>query len=204
MSQNGDLMVLKCIKNKQLSAIITVVLIFVSDLAISQQQGNFNSCSRNEIHTLITDQEKAILFINEWLNNYLTQNIIKKLDSKTLGAYGNFSTAIHILRCTKNVIEKGLTYQCNANIEIALARTYPIFGNVIELNSTFFNEEGNHRAGMIIHEATHKCGTTDLGAFYNKSTPPKGNYLVNWPKIADSYEYWAEFGFCYPEIDCEK
>ncbi len=78
-------------------------------------------------------------------------------------------------------------------------------------------------AGVILHEATHLCGTDDieylidneelnsepqLSYNYKIKRKKEASYLkrriipVNGSNNADSYRYWYHYGFCMPGRDC--
>ncbi|MEE3078219.1 MAG: hypothetical protein VX341_02695 [Bdellovibrionota bacterium] len=52
--------------------------------------------------------------------------------------------------------------------------------------------------GIVIHEATHKCGTTDANYFVKDNFSPYSSFFVSWKNVADTYNWWALKGFCIP------
>ncbi len=59
-----------------------------------------------------------------------------------------------------------------------------------------------NRAAVIVHEASHTCGTLDCE--YGRH-PRKGDFGVFGSSAnADNFEYWAKKGFCLPGFDCKE
>jgi hypothetical protein len=87
----------------------------------------------------------------------------------------------------------------------AVADTLPYVGRTVRVAGIFFNYNNwpDAEAGYIIHEASHKCGTTDLADFnHNKNTYPQDTFFAYWSNIGSAYSYWALFGFCIPNVNC--
>lgn len=110
------------------------------------------------------------------------------------------SNAIKVLECSKKVLEKGLVYYCG-QLDFGMAKTHPLFGNRVYLDiRRFAGTSIDIRQGIILHEATHKCGTNDA-TYFDLDNPPKNIGLFGWSSIAGTYEYWVRRRFCLPP-DC--
>lgn len=57
-----------------------------------------------------------------------------------------------------------------------------------------------HQASILVHEATHKCGTNDADYFHY--TAPSDQKGRPWHSIASTYEYWILNGLCIPDVNC--
>ena len=76
-----------------------------------------------------------------------------------------------------------------------------IFASRIHIcTKVYFGMGPQWRSGALIHEASHVCGSIDLGYFLNES--PHDVLLTGWQDIADTYRYWATNGFCIPGFNC--
>ena len=80
------------------------------------------------------------------------------------------------------------------------AETNWAFAKVIRINETFWKRDDQSRAAAILHEHSHKCGTTD--ATYFRNNAPHDTEFTPWPFIADTYEYWGHIQFCIPGETC--
>jgi hypothetical protein len=114
--------------------------------------------------------------------------------------------ARQVLSCTQREMLKGLTYVCGVDLSPKrdLAETLPIVGRQIKLDKRLLagTIPGN-LTGVLIHEASHKCGTNDL-AYFSHDDRPHNVMFAEWPSIADTYYYWTKYGFCIPEVDCKS
>ncbi|MES2526958.1 MAG: hypothetical protein V4598_07710 [Bdellovibrionota bacterium] len=93
-----------------------------------------------------------------------------------------------------------LNYVCADNLPDGLAGyTVPIVTNKVYIDSFFFTYDPNTRLreGLLVHEATHHCGTND-GVYLNLGETPRDADYVGWQVIADTYTYWIENRFCLP------
>lgn len=110
--------------------------------------------------------------------------------------------AERVLRCALARVPK-LTFSCNQEIVDYSGVTLPIVGRNIKFAGQFFGnqpESDLYRVATFIHEATHKCGTTDLDYFSHQEPNDWG--MVPWDSIADTYYYWIMNGFCVPGENC--
>ena len=90
------------------------------------------------------------------------------------------------------------------------AHTFPLVGSGMRVCPGFFSgKKLEYQAAVIVHELAHKMGANDMLYFSNNSSdatasPKNKNKLFGWSTIADSYEYFARFGFCVPYHTCPK
>jgi hypothetical protein len=174
--------------------LIGTYLIFTSSAFATY---GFKDCSRSNIDTLFDYTEESHKEIKDWKSE-LSKDKYKKLSfihrSKIKVARG-------VLNCIEKKLDK-MTYKCNGikSSHKNSASTLPVLGKIVKLSADFFDYSRSRSIGIIIHEASHKCGTTDAAYFNN--TIPYSTTLVPWSLIGDTYEYWAENRFCLPDVDC--
>lgn len=162
---------------------------------------NFYGCSQSEIHALGSLKKDAAAKIDELggqVNDRLWSWGGKDLDSipKLLHAKKTLSCAGDALE-TLNIECHNQHDRCTSGY--ALAWINWMFDTTIHLCDSFWDYDT--RASVLIHESTHKCGTTDA-AYFGKGDEPHTAGLIGWDKIASTYEYWADYGFCVPGHDC--
>lgn len=106
----------------------------------------------------------------------------------------------------------------STNLEIFIPRH-------IYLCPEYFKGTPAYRAGTLVHELSHFCGTDDWNYLFEKRLPHtapshktsdttvdlfgKTITLFRVQKTsgnsnADNYQYWTEYGFCLPNLDCKK
>ena len=125
-------------------------------------------------------------------------------------------------QCSERVEERGVAATVSfANESILLCDNF-------WMRMRYFGDVG---PSVLLHEATHLCGSADISYFNNLKRPQNskinkeslygiiqmlvhkvgaygnGRRQVVWPStlwysIADTYRYWAYFGFCIPEVNC--
>lgn len=199
-------------------------ILFCEDLDRNTNGPSFKNCSHQNIDLLKKKQFSAYIMIENWLKEmekYETnfQGPMVEVDKKRFGGkmrmvYRESSLAapLKLLKCISNNI-KGTSFECNSNHKLCRKGAYAITETLsplikpflpdseIQLCSSFWRNE-NSEVGTIIHEIAHHCGAVDADFFNSKSDPPRDSNGVDWHLIADTYEYWAEFGFCVPYVDC--
>jgi hypothetical protein len=114
-----------------------------------------------------------------------------------------FSLSEKILSCAMDRLEAGFDYDCAATKNGA--ETLPFIGNTILLNEFYFYYPTLFQIGVLLHEATHKCGTNDAHYLLHGEEPiaPHNAWYCSWANVASTYDYWVIKGFCLPEIDCD-
>lgn len=105
------------------------------------------------------------------------------------------------------LLNKRLVFVCNGASKycstVPIAHTIGIgnnFGN-IKFCGKFFTYDEKERMGTLIHEISHNHGTFD-DIDFGAGNPPKDGKKYGWEKNAETYEYWAEHGFCIPTKSC--
>lgn len=139
------------------------------------------------------------------------------------------ATKKHIQRAHRKIkkvlkkLDKKVTITCKNDkgmCDSANAHTVAHIGRGLRVCSGFFSTKGDARwrAGVIVHELTHKTGANDASYTSSKGSSAKKSPLhsgsgprktsskrkAQWSKIADSYEYWIRFGFCVPGKTCAE
>lgn len=170
----------------------------------------FSGCSQAQINKIQSHQISAYEIITSWLKkiqDYEIEFDVKKITKTKRGErekVSELTKASSMLKCISNKI-KNARFQCDSTVKAcrkgAYAYTLPIINTRLHLCTAYWQGR-NHEIGLIIHELSHKCGATDSAYFNYQSTPPQSSTFVHWASIADTYEYWAQFGFCIPNIDC--
>lgn len=104
--------------------------------------------------------------------------------------------SLSILNCAERKIPDA-TYYCSDLSRNMGAWTLPYIGSLVWFDRATLRHGGPSKiAGLVLHEATHKCGTNDGAYFEGQMTPSR--YQHNWSYVADLYEYWLTNGFCVP------
>lgn len=87
----------------------------------------------------------------------------------------------------------------------ANAHTVLLLGRGMRICDGFLScKDATYRAAVIIHELAHKTGALDLKYFSQcgSSRPRFPTRPKRWASNAESFEYWARFGFCIPGKTC--
>ncbi len=174
---------------------ILTVIIFLVFVGNAHAIKAFKNCSQSDINNLFDHTRVAKSKIEKWLeelDRYEDLNIIHRT---------KISIAKGILNCSYRKLDK-IKYKCNSidSHSKYAAMTAPIIFRKVRLSTDFFESRSDTITGLLIHEASHKCGTSD--ALYFRSTKARSHPLVPWSLIGDTYQYWAENGFCLPDYDC--
>ncbi len=111
------------------------------------------------------------------------------------------SRAKGVIDCAESYIGK-IPYSCIETRRNVVAQAYWIFAKRIFLTQYFWNMSSKQMAAILLHELSHKCGTTDAMYFIQSGTTPKDTMFIFWYAIASTYDYWALNGFCMPG-DCD-
>jgi hypothetical protein len=183
--------------------------------AVAVQYGisttQFINCSPLNILQIRQAELRGIQLVNDW----------KQLLEKRYGnvspyerAACNLAThqevlayqARQVLGCIQREMLKGLTYVCGLDLSKKrdLASTLPLIGKKVKLDKRLLaGTIPGDLTGVLLHEASHKCGTNDL-TYFSLIDRPHSVIFSEWPSIADTYHYWARYGFCIPGVDCNS
>ena len=103
-----------------------------------------------------------------------------------------------ILNCARGKLGV-LNYVCADNLPKGFAGyTVPVVTNKVYIDTNFFSYDSSPlRESLLVHEATHHCGTSDA-VYLSPGEAPRDSDYVGWQVIADTYSYWIEHGFCMP------
>lgn len=200
----------------------------ISGTTIERENLKFNQCDSYRINQL--DRSAKLLSstidrlqtqVNSYNNTELKKSemIFLKQVTKTLS-------------CVKKKITQKLTFKCQQNkicdraamyVKRILLVPHALQKNTIHVCDGAFDYRNYKLAGVILHEASHLCGTNDLEYLleleeYNSEPQLNYNYKikrkddgiylkqrilpVRGAKNADSYRYWYHYGFCLPGRDC--
>lgn len=155
----------------------------------------FKNCTQDEVNSLFDHTEDAKSRVLQWqnrLDSYKDLNMIHKT---------KISIGKGILSCIHKKLDR-IKYKCDAmNSHRLSAQTFYVLFKSVRLNYDFFYSDSDTITGVLIHEASHKCGTTDA-LYFKGGIRARSTVLVPWPLIGDTYQYWATDGFCLPDHDC--
>lgn len=119
------------------------------------------------------------------------------------GVRVGMKAALEMIRCSERKLSK-LEFECrdSRRMKGKLMRTLPLVGKNVTVDEVeFLDTNESYSAATIFHEATHKCGSTDLD-YFDRTNKPRSRRGVHWSLIADTYSYWLHYGFCIPQVDC--
>lgn len=167
------------------------------------------------------------------LNNLITQADNYPIYELTRREKRFLRKSRDILHCVEKKMNLNIEFKCMSDDEQKCnnARMYvvsPLFlkkilrkNRIHVCSSAIFNSK-EEIGGLILHEATHLCGTEDLDYLLELATVNQDPLLVYKDKIdyekvttqkrvfpklgfrnADSYRYWYYEGFCIPGRDCK-
>jgi len=180
------------------------------------QAGDFEKCSPEQTESLLALEKQAALKIVEIKSDLLVRasqisDRSKKSQKLILGWVKN---ANEVLDCVATKLGT-TTYICGDEKGLVCSRAYaglspaglPFFlARKVEFCGDHFWELNNtERLSTLVHELSHKCGTTDNLSFrrFGEGNPPYNGSLSDWPQIADSYGYFVREGVCLPYVDCK-
>lgn len=176
--------------------IVAIIAFFSS--TVGHAENKFSDCKEWQIADLKSGIVRAKKFTEFWQSKF-------KENLSIQNSVFHYLKAQKVVTCAEGKLDS-LKFTCEYHKEENWdAETFPVLGKGVTINTaSFFRNSENRIAGMIIHEATHKCGTTDKEYFNTPTDYPKDSGLISWAMIADTYEYWAQFGFCDPETECGR
>jgi hypothetical protein len=167
-----------------------------------------STCSENNILDIKLSEDIAMKMVDDWRNELVRRNLVQA-DSNSFGndmpaqSKSEAEKAYETLSCIRERMIEGLTYVCTPSNEYA-GQTRAYVGRTVNLSSdhTLKTYPLKSIAGVLLHEASHKCGTTDAAYFRPTHTKPHSTWRAGWAYIASTYDYWADEGFCIPSVDC--
>jgi hypothetical protein len=115
--------------------------------------------------------------------------------------------AFSMLTCADNALHNlGSKCECPGEsrmCERAVAWCNWIFATRIHICPSYWPppDDPLYRAAVLVHEATHKCGSLD-GAYFSYDDPygVHGVFMIGRESIADTYGHWVYSGFRVPEL----
>ena len=93
-----------------------------------------------------------------------------------------------------------LSFECTNEWNRFTAQTLPIIGSKVKISNRFFNYEERRANAVIIHEASHKCGTNDIFGMSTQSLNSVADRAYH--NTGAFYEILAVRGFCVPGYSC--
>lgn len=159
----------------------------------------FKDCSISRINRILDMSEESILEANLLLSkieNRISENRYKKKTQRRL------KRAAKVVKCALRKLPK-TKYKCSKKSKPGkVASTLPVVGKTVALYDGFWNSSYSYKVSTLIHEATHKCATSDGNYNYQQGGKPSSSPLFGWQNIASTYDYWIMKGFCVPGDDC--
>ncbi|MFP5519905.1 MAG: hypothetical protein ACLGGX_08375 [Bdellovibrionia bacterium] len=187
--------------------LITSLAIFSGHIGALAQSA-VEVCSPERASELRQYENEGVILIDSWLQTFKNKygvevaQIRKQRHQSEFKAKNQLELATSVLLCTQEKLRKGLVYLCADNLAGDVAWTLPVISRRVFLDhDKFWNTAVDYKRAVVIHEATHKCGTNDA-IYYKKGTNPHNVGFVGWSTIADTYSYWAYYRLCIPGIDC--
>lgn len=173
-----------------------IILTFLCCSALASAQVEL--CDSNRSNFLRQHEKSAARDLTVWVDQ-LTTRYQAQADLKENRK--QIDLALDIVLCAKRKLNKGLIYHCVSDPKRG-GWTLPVIGRRVYLSEeNFWRYSANYQKAVLIHEATHKCGTND--ALYLKpNEKPRNSGFVGWSTIADTYLYWSLRGVCHPDFDC--
>lgn len=159
----------------------------------------FKDCSLPQLNDLIEMNEESILEANLLLSTIKQRIAEKRYKGKT---QRKLKRAARVVKCAIRKLPK-TKYKCSKKSKPGVvASTLPVVGKTVALYDGFWNSSYAYKVSTLIHEATHKCATSDGNYNYQAGGKPSSSPLFGWQNIASTYDYWIMKGFCVPEDDC--
>lgn len=169
-----------------------------------------------ELELTDCDQRSSDLIANSFVKidgkiDKLKDSILKTKNSKLSKSEAKFvNEAEKTVRCIEKRLSKKVKFECTDSYLCRDPYNYVMYveeipdqlfqENIIRSCSGIFSYTADQLAGIIFHEASHLCGTTDLEYIKEEDARPKLEYeKVSGSKNADSYRYWLEKGFSLPQ-----
>ena len=199
----------KCVERKRLRCVRREWTITKSKSCGINNKSPKNSvktrkCSKQQLNTLVADYKMAkrqAVRAKAGVDAELKKRHPRKTVRRLKRVQRWFKKIVRIL-------DKKATFTCKpsrAGCKHAIAYTTPLVGHGMRACPSYFKcNARDFRASVIVHELAHKAGANDRAYFSHCSTGPDRSPPTNkdWSRIADSYLYWARFGFCVPGKTC--
>lgn len=125
-----------------------------------------------------------------------------------------------ILACVKNEKLDTMEIHCRPNCPVdqfAATETYrfsplgitlykKILPHIVVCPKLMDDQPPELVGAIVLHELTHHCGAKDHDYFSAASDYwfTKPTDIERWHENADHYEYWFNFPFCVPGVDCPE
>ena len=158
------------------------------------QAATFKDCS---------EEQQLVLTRAETLALEKSAKILEEIQTAATTAKqsGKLHHSFKVLACARRNMGK-LTYKCLDGYRKFSAQVNWILASEVKFAEGYFaNLSPLKQASALIHEHTHKCGTTDA-LYLKENESPRGTKFVPWTMIAETYDYWTEHGFCVPNETC--
>ncbi|MEI8347606.1 MAG: hypothetical protein WCG27_09060 [Pseudomonadota bacterium] len=161
----------------------------------------FKECSGEEIVILNSRQVESMAKIHELISQVDIQ--IASHPDLSAKRQKSLKKAQEILRCSLEHLPK-LGYTCDGlsrHCRTSEAWINWRFARYINLCPDFWKLSPERMVSDLVHEATHKCGTTD--ACYFGASPdsiPHNCKGFAYQHIGSTYQYWALFGIKAPGL----
>ena len=200
---------LKCVKYKWVQQSTSVCGL---GSAGNKNQLTIKSCSATQTDTVIKAYSRAKRKTNQAVRKIEKVKASKKYKGRDKR---QIHRAARWMKGIQKKLNKKIVVTCQPSTKGLCkkgpnAHTFPIFGSGMRVCPGFFSSNKlEYQAAVIVHEMAHKMGANDMLYFSQSNTGPEASpknksKLFGWSTIADSYEYFARFGFCVPGHTCPK
>ena len=202
----------KCVKRKRLKCIKRVWKLIKSkscgvNNGSSRNQMKTRKCSSAQISKLKSDYRSAKSRALR-IRSGVERELRKKHGKKTMRQLKRVKRWINAIIRKRN---RRVRFTCKGNKGMckgANAHTVAFVGTGVRFCDGYFScNRQDYRAAVIVHELAHKSGANDKVYFsscYSSRSKSFPKSLKTWSRTAESYEYWARFGFCIPHKTCPK
>lgn len=168
-------------------------LMFALTFSLSSFAVIEKACHPGQDHTVRIWKYRAAVEADKLMQN-VRDNLAR--NDLTFNQWRKISVAGNILHCARRKLGT-LKFVCADDTGDKAAKTYPVISNKVYLSDYVFTEtQPKYQEGLLLHEATHHCGTND--AAYFDGSKPDNVGIIGWQAIADTYTYWVQHGFCIP------
>lgn len=74
--------------------------------------------------------------------------------------------------------------------------------NSIKVCSSYLNSSNDKwKEAVLVHEISHLFYSADAEDF-TEDSPPRDGKIIQWHQNAETYDYWVQYGFCVPGVNC--
>ncbi len=172
--------------------ILFFILTFMSLTAFGKPAEKF--CQAGQAKQILQAKKQAVVEADKLIRNM--DKVLARTDMTWLQKR-KFFISKSILKCAKYKLGT-LNFVCGDIEGEYTGWTNPFLSNKVFIEDDFFTPVNpKFKEALLLHEATHHCGTNDA-SYFDISKRPDDVGVIGWQIVADTYTYWVMHGFCYP------